>query len=95
MAQKRRIEVRTSQPQETGSGSKQVKDQSLGEWARRDYARYWFWVISIAVDGFVGMYLATASGGIALPVVSLFLVAAVGLEYYLYRRLWHKRTNEE
>ncbi len=101
MAKKRRIIESESgraareseEKQETEVGR---KGQSMGEWFRSTYAKYWFVILSIAADVFGGLQFASLlSGSLGVIAALVFLAAAIVVEILLFRRLWPKGELEE
>lgn len=91
MARKRKItverEIGVQEPQE--ELPEKYKDQSWGDWARGTYAKWWYVLLSITADLFLGLEIArhlTGALGVALPIIVVLSLAAI--ELYLYHRLW-------
>jgi hypothetical protein len=68
---------------------KQGEDDGLREWFLNEYARYWYWVLSLAVNIFLGLQIWVLDRElVGLLGAVTFEAAAFLIEFLIYRRLW-------
>ncbi|MDD1770836.1 MAG: hypothetical protein LUO79_07105 [Methanomassiliicoccales archaeon] len=101
MAKKRRIVE-----SESGRAARESEDdwekeqtrrsRSFGDWARQYYARYWYAILSVAIDVFGGLQLTwSISGEVGTIAAIIFEGVAIVVEILVYQRLWPEEEEHE
>ncbi len=90
MAKKRRIVLdRRSESEEPEDVPERYRDSGWSEWVRGSYAKWWYVILSMFVDIFVALEVSHhLSGSWALILPIFMIIVLVGVEIYLYHRLW-------
>jgi len=75
---------------------REKKDQELREWFLKDYARWWYVLLCLAICAFGGLQILWLNyGAIGTIAMIAFEAAAIVIEYLVYRRIWQKEDEEE
>jgi hypothetical protein len=75
---------------------REKKEQSTREWFLKDYARWWYALLCVAICAFGGLQIIWLDhGAVGTIAVIAFEAAAIVIEFLVYLRIWRKEEQEE
>jgi len=99
MARKRLIIIEKKEEANISEDSVEIpekyKDSEWGVWTKNTYAKYWFALVCLLLDSFLGLEIARqTSGSLSVSIPILVVVVLVFAEAWIYLRLWGKRHTQ-